>query len=168
MARRRPLALATLLRTGRWGHLRPGVSRQVLVAHLGQPDRWQRSLAEDRAEQAGLSIAGWALSEVLFFGGMEFHFPEDPAAGCFMFFCDDLDRLAAPFERGWLAEGLPTAQVTAQLDRMGLSWTIEPFSRAEGQRRVVLDHGVRLGVVDDPAFFGGEGEGERLFCVEIG
>lgn len=166
-ARRRPLSLPTLLEQGRWGHLRLGVSRQVAVGVLGQPDAWQRTALDDQAEARGQKVAGWALSEVLRYGAVELHFPEDPRGGLRMIFSDDLDALAPGVDAGGLVEGMPLPQVQAWLDARGLAWRLQPFELAPGQLRLVLDSGARLGLVDDDAFFEAPGQGPRLFCVEV-
>ena len=169
--RRGPLevTLDTLLREGCWGPIRLGVARQFLVSRLGQPDGWIASDTEHTLRGRGQPIAGWALSEQLVFGGIEFHFPPDPAGRCTQIFCDDLDALGSGsglrVSAGWLREGLSLARVCAQLDAAGLTHEQRPFPTAPHQIRLVLASGVRLGLVDDPSFFETPGQGMRLFCV---
>lgn len=177
-ARPRSVSLHALLRDGHWGALRVGMSRQELVAALGVPARWLRSDAEVAALRRGLPVAGWMLSPILHYGGMEFHFPEDPAGRCWMIFTDDLPALhlrhqnpRPPDERlhispGWLAEGLEEAAVCAHLSAAGLSCTRAPFPPAPSQLRLCLASGVRLGLASDDDLFEAPGHGPRLFCVE--
>lgn len=176
MRRRRGLkvSLEGLLKDGHWGMLRPGVSRQALVRKLGVPLRWQQSMAELRARQAGTAVAGWALSEILFYGGMEFHFPEAPRGGCIRMFTDDIDALGGGerlrVERWGLAEGMTETAVIEHLAAAGISALRRPFPPAPRQIRLVLPSGARLGLTDDPGFFepgSVSGAGHRLFCVEV-
>lgn len=167
-------SLGSLLRDGHWGALRPGISRQALVRKLGQPTRWQQSMAELRAAQAGTPIAGWALSEVLHFDGIEFHFPEEPAGSCIRIFTDDIDALDGSGERlrvdRWgLSEGMTEVAVCDHLSAAGLTTERRPFPPAPRQIRLVLPSGARLGLTDDPDFFepGTPEAGHRLFCVEV-
>ena len=172
--RGRMVSLEGLLKDGHWGMLRPGISRQALVRRLGVPGRWQQSMAELRAHQAGTPVAGWALSEILFYGGMEFHFPEGPRGGCIRIFTDDIDALGAGpvlrVDRWGLAEGMAESVVSEHLAAAGLLAVRRPFPPAPRQVRLVLPSGARLGLTDDPGFFepgsGGDG-GHRLFCVEV-
>ncbi len=174
--RQRTLAvsLEALLREGHWGQLRPGMSRQLVVQRLGAPPRWQRSTAELRALRAGTPIAGWALSEVLHYDGIEFHFTDALSSPCIRIFCDDLDALGAgralTVDPWWLREGMTESAVVAALSAAGLPAQRRPFPLAPRQRRLLLPSGARLGLTDDPAFFapGTAPEGHCLFCVEVG
>lgn len=168
------VSLGPLLREGHWGAIRPGITRQVLVRKLGQPSRWQQSMAELRAAQAGTPIAGWALSEVLIFDGVEFHFPEEPAGRCIRIFVDDIDALIGAgkrlrVDRWGLSEGMTELALQAHLAAAGLVAERRPFPPAPRQIRLVLPSGARLGLTDDPSFFapGTPDEGHRLFCVEV-
>jgi len=162
-----------LLREGHWGALRPGISRQALVKRLGQPTRWERSMAELQALRSGTPVAGWALSEVLVFGAVEFHFPEHPQGRCLRIFVDDLDALGSEpplaVDRWVLKEGLPEAALRLHLDTAGLRYERTDFPPAPSQIRLMLESGVRIGLTDDLSFFepGTEAAGHRLFCVEV-
>ncbi|MFT4975186.1 MAG: hypothetical protein ACI8S6_001073 [Myxococcota bacterium] len=173
MRRRVPrVSLGGLLRDGHWGALRPGISRQVLVRQLGMPTRWQQSMAELRAAQAGTPVAGWALSEILVFDGVEFHFPEHPRSQCVRIFIDDLDALGGsrlPVDRWGLSEGMTEQALRVHLATEGLSAERRLFPPSPRQIRLVLPSGARLGLTDDPSFFEPDTPpaGKRLFCVEV-
>ena len=167
-----PLSLETLLQKGHWGKLRTGISRQAVVRILGQPTRWARSTAELQAMAAGTPVAGWALSEVLQYDGVEFLFTEDVASACIGILADDLDALRLdgrpPVDAWGLSEGMAEAAVMEKLSSAGMSPSREPFPMAPRQIRLVLPSGARLGLTDDPSFFepGTPAAGHRLFCVE--
>ena len=168
----RPFSIRELLQRGRWPGIALGMTRQQLVRSLGVPCRWQSSDAERQVQRGGRRIAGWALSELLIFGGMEFHFPEDPAGGLERIFCDDLDRLGIPgravlIDPWVLREGMTEAQLTSTLHGAGLDFTRSAFSMAPDQIRLTLESGTQLGLTVDASFFDGPPvAGQRLFCIQ--
>lgn len=131
-------------------------------------------MAELRAMQQNIPIAGWAFSEVLAYGGVEFHFPENPHGGCVRIFSDDLDALPTSepvrVDPWGLSEGMPLPAVEKHLTDNGMSFVNRPFPPAPTQIRLVLPSGVRLGLTCDSSFFDAPIEDStvhRLFCVEL-
>lgn len=164
--------LLTLLRTGAWGTLRLGMTRQEAVLRLGQPTGWTMSDHEARLRGQGVAVAGWALSEILRFGAVEFHFAASPAARCWLIWCDDLDALDLPgplrVKAMGLSEGLPLAAVVALLARDGLAGDVVPFPSLPDQVRLSLPSGAQLGFSSDPEFFDGPAlAGHRLCSVGV-
>jgi hypothetical protein len=164
--------LLTLLRTGAWGTLRLGMTRQDAVLRLGQPTSWAMSDHEARLRGQGVPVAGWALSEILRFGAVEFHFAASPASRCWLVWCDDLDALDHPgvlrVRPMGLVEGAPLADVVARLAEAGLAGVVVPFPSHQDQVRLVLPSGAQLGFSSDPEFFDGPAQpGQRLYSVGV-
>lgn len=171
-ARAARVQLLTLLRTGAWGALRVGMTRQDAVLRLGQPTGWTLSDHEARLRGQGVAVAGWALSEILRFGAVEFHFAPSPAARCWLIWCDDLDSLDRPgvlrVKPMGLSEGLPLAAVVALLANEGLAGVVGPFPSQPDQVRLTLPSGAQLGFSSDPEFFErGAEPGQRLYAVGV-
>ena len=166
------VSLLSLLRDGSWGGLRLGMTRQDLVRKLGMPTRWSVSDTEHEARRRGVAVAGWALSPLLVYSAVEFHFPEDPAGGCWMIFSDDLDALRRPDSLlhvlpAGLSEGMSEDSIHTLLSSEQISFHREPFPPMPDQIRLRMHSGACLGLTSDPEFFDSKGYGYRLFCVEV-
>jgi len=152
------LAVEELLRRGHWGPVRPGISRQVLVRQLGIPAAWLVTDAERLAESKGIQLAGWALSPILKYGGVEFHFGEAPEGSCWMIFCDDLQALegatgSVRVDPWWLVEGMPEDALSAHLAKADLPFERHTFPWDPKQIRFHLPSGAALGLTEDADFF---------------
>jgi hypothetical protein len=167
--------LEALLRNGHWGALRLGITRQGLAGQLGPPESWDATDTERDAQARGVPVAGWALSQVLKFGLIEFHFPEDLAGRCIRIFCDDFEALGQPqtgslrVDPWGMPEGATQPAIAARLQGEGMAPTVEPFPWDPQQSRLLLPSGAALGFTTDPSYFApGTTQGAgRLFCFVV-
>ncbi len=138
------------------------------------PAAWMVTDAERLAESKGIQLAGWALSPILKYGGVEFHFGEAPEGACWMIFCDDLEALeasagAVQVDPWWLVEGMTEDALTAQLAKAELPFERRAFPWDPKQIHLHFPSGAALGLTEDADFFapGTVSGPHRLFCFTV-
>jgi hypothetical protein len=133
--------LEEFLRTGEFGPVRLGMTRDDLVRTLGEP-----------ADLGGASRSQ-PRPPIWRYGDVEFHF--DPTTELLhLVFADDFDQihgaLGLAVEPGWLRGGLPLEVALAQLVDAGLQHAVRVPDYDPGQVVLELESGVLLGFVAAP------------------
>ncbi len=140
------IELEAFLRTGEFGPVRMGMSRDELLRLLGEPER------------LGGASRRHPVPPIWRYGDVEFHFvPETGLLG--LVFADGFEvprgALGLALEPGWLRGGLPLQAGLERLVEAGLPHALRVPDYDPGQVVLELESGVLLGFVVDAADRGG-------------
>lgn len=133
------LSMRDFICKGEFGGVRPGMSRDEIRQHLGEPDDWMM------AKQEGAEISGiWR------YGTFEIHFDEEiPEAISWLFFTDYLD----PFDAGnrllelWIMGGdqdRSLKAIGARLTKETVPFVVRTRNRIGESDMIEIDNGAIL------------------------